>query len=57
MKPKGNILNEKNLEPAQVENAAGLYNAPQVEVIDIELPLNLLASTNLSDIEDGGEAW
>ncbi len=44
MKIQGKILNEMRLEQARAEKSAGLYRAPQVEVIDIELTHNILAS-------------
>ncbi|MGI6572195.1 MAG: hypothetical protein ACOX19_01935 [Fermentimonas sp.] len=55
---KGNNLNETRLEQARAENAAGLYRAPQVEVIEIELTQNILqGSGKLPDVDDGGFAW
>lgn len=57
MKTKGKNLNEKYLEQARVEKPVGLYMAPQVEVIDIELTHNILAPSGgdntLPGIDDG----
>ncbi len=55
MKTKGKILNEKHLEQVQVEKPAGLYRAPQVEVIDIELTHNFLGSGDIPDMP--GDYW
>ncbi len=33
------------------------YEAPQIEVIEIELEGVLCASATINDIEDGGNAW
>ncbi len=63
MKTKGKILNEKHLEQVQVEKPAGLYRAPQVEVIDIELIQNILQASGgggegkLDDMDMPGEYW
>ena len=60
MKTKGKTLNEKHLEQARAGKPVGLYTAPQVEVIDIELTQNFLGSANtnfLPYFDDGEEAW
>lgn len=53
MKTKGKTLNAMQLEQALAEKSAGFYRAPQVEVIDIELIHNILASPNTpTDLPD-----
>lgn len=57
MKTKGKILNEKHLEQVQVEKPAGLYRAPQMEVIDIELTHNFLGSGDGQLQDMPGDYW
>lgn len=63
MATKGNNLDETRLEQVAADIPAGLYTAPQVEVIDIKLTQNILTGSNkdgtfaLPDYTDGGDAW
>jgi len=53
MKTKGKNLNEKQLKQALAKKPAELYRAPKVEVIDIELTQNILAS----GLDMSGDDW
>lgn len=53
MKTKGKTSNERRLEQESAGKPAGLYTAPQVEVIEIELTQNIL--TSIPDMP--GDDW
>ncbi|MDI9604547.1 MAG: hypothetical protein QM305_04355 [Bacteroidota bacterium] len=65
MATKGNNLDETRLEQVAADIPAGLYTAPQVEVIDIKLTQNILQGSptpaqqnfGLPTYEDDGNAW